>query len=248
MAAKLIFAPARSPSGTTDMTFTKTIDAAGQLLKSSALGRMSHIIADWNAINWKPVEQESGTDAQVMLSQLDTVILYPLLAKRSELYQQAALIREFGISVFNQHASELATQTWEEKLCLPLADQIKAVQEKLKERSLVTYEAIVESFTTCMDRYVALNFCNALMRPQYIPRESSYNVNIYEWGSTLEYAACRKSHRILPFVHAYGSRQLAECPGVALAEMVCNDMKAIRESSVAQAFRQVITETFSLCR
>ncbi len=230
------------------MHFTKLIDAAGEQLKSSELGRMSHIISDWNAINWKPLELETGTDAQVVLSQPDTITLYPLLAKRSEPGQQAALIREFGISVFNRHATDLARKTWEEKLCLPYADQIKSVQEKLKDPSLATYEAIVESFSTCMDRYVALNICNALMRPQYVPRESASNLSIYEWGSTLEYAACRKAHRIVPFVHAYGSRQLAECPGVALAELVLNNMKSIRESSVAKAFSQVIVETFSLCR
>jgi hypothetical protein len=230
------------------MNFTKTIDAAGEQLKGSPLGRMSHVMADWNAINWKPVDQETGADAQVMLNQPDTIILYPLLAKRTPAYQQAALLREFGISVFKRHATDLAKKTWEEKLCLPLASQIEAVQERLRDPLHSSYEGIVTSFSTCLDRYVALNICNALLRPQRVPRESAKNLNIYEWGSTLEYASLRRSHRIVPFVHAYGSRPLAECPGVALAEMLANEMRAVRESSVAEALRRVITETFNLCR
>jgi hypothetical protein len=230
------------------MNHLQAIDAAGEKLKSSELGRMSHIVADWNAINWKPSEQEIGTEAQVVLGQPDTVVLYPLLARRSEEWKQAALLREFGISVFQRHAGELAKRTWEEKLCLPEAAQISAVQERLKDQAHATYDAIVESFTTCMDRYVALNICNALMRPQFTSRESALNLSIYEWGSTLEYANLRRTHRIVPFVHAYGSRQLAECPGVALAEMIVNEMRSIRESSVARAFRRVIVETFNLCR
>lgn len=227
---------------------TKNIDAAGDLLKQSDLGRMSHIITDWNAINWTSSNLDSGADVQVNLNNPDTIVVYPGLAKRAELYQQAELLREFGISVFTRHASKLAKQTWEEKLCLPFADQIKAVQEHLKDKALVSYMAIVESFKTCMDRFVALNICNALMRPLMIPRKQALNLNIYGWGSTLEYANLKRTHRIVPFVHAYGSRELTECPGRALAELITNQMRSIREASVAAAFKQVIVEAFSLCR
>lgn len=230
------------------MNCSKTIDAAGNQLKNSELGGLSHIITDWNAIDWKSSNLASGSEAQVVLSRPDTIVIYPAFSKLDETGACAALIREFGISVYTRHATKRAKKTWEEKLCLPLADQILKVQDRLKDPNLPSYRAIVESFERCLDRYVALNICNALMRPQFIPRQSALNLNIYTWGSTLDYAACSKAHRIVPFVHAYGSRPIAECPGRALAELVCHSMKSIRESSVAEAFRRVIVETFSRCR
>ncbi len=231
------------------MHYAHLVDAAGLRLKNSELGRMPHLTADWNAIHWKTSDSETGAEAQVVLSQPDTIILYPLLERRSALWQQAALLREFGISVFTRHASEMAQRTWEEKLCLPFATQIDAVQERLKNlETYPTYEALVESFDRCMDRYVALNLCNALLRPQRVPREDAVNLNLREWGSTLEYACLKRTHRIVPFVHAYANRQVAECPGVALAEWLVNELRAIRESSVATALKQVLVETYSLCR
>ena len=224
-----------------------TLQQAGEQLKRSPLGREHHILTAWNAVNWKQLDRDTGAAAQAALGQTNTIVVYPALQRLSPNSRSAALIREFGIVLFRQ-AKEQAKRVWEEKLCLPLAEQIVAVQNRLQDPEYPTYEAIVASFDRCLERYTALNLLNALIRPQFVPRESALNLDLRTWGSTAEYASGQRTHRIVPFVYAYGTRQLAECPGQALAELAVNDMGSISESSVLEAFRRVIVETFTLCR
>ncbi len=227
--------------------YQQPIDRAGDLLKSSDLGRMPHVLAAWHAIDWnKSDDQNAPADAQVSVTNPGSISLFPALLKKPEKAQNTAILREFGISVYAQ-GSEKAKNRWELKLCLPDRDQIEAFVGKLNSDDFETYRSIVESFKTALDRLVALNLANALLA-NHVPRAQAREVNVYQWGSTAEYANLKRFHSIKPLVFAYTQRETAGCPGQALAEMLVSDMRNVRESSVAAALKKVIVELFRTCR
>lgn len=229
------------------MDFKETIEAAGSTLKKSELGRMSGVIRAWNDLEWNQVGQVMGQDAAVNERDFQTINLFPGLAQKDQAGQQAALIREFGISIYRRFADARTKRRWELKLTLPDSDQIEQVQEKLKNPQFQTYTDIMESFTRLMDRFVSLNLTNALLA-NGMKRDDAFNLNLRQWGSTLEYANIRKMHSLKAFVTAYGPRDVAECPGKGLAEKLVYQMGNISESSLAEAYGRLIIEVFTLCR
>lgn len=229
------------------MDFKDAIEAAGSTLKQSELGRMSGIIRAWNDLEWNQVGQVMGQDAAVSERDPKVISLFTGMAKRDTAAQQAAIIREFGISLFRRFADARAKRRWELKLTLPHAEQIDEVQSKLKDSQYPSYKAIMKSFPRLMDRFVSLNLTNAL-QANGIRRADAFNVDLRRWGSTLEYANIRKMHSLKAFVTAYGPRDTAECPGRGLAEKLVYQMGNISESSLAEAYGRLIVEVFTLCR
>ena len=229
------------------MDFKDTIEATGKTLKQTELGRLTTIVRAWNDIEWNQVTQMTGQDAAVNERDFTTINLFPGLAQRSPQEQTAALVREFGISVYRRFADERVKRRWELKLTLPDSSQVEEVQAKLKDPQYPTYKAIMESFKRLMDRYVCINLTNALLA-NGIKRDDALNLNLRQWGSTLEYANIRKMHSLKPYVAAYGPRDVAECPGKGLAEKVVFQMQHIPESSLAEAYGRLIFEVFTLCR
>jgi hypothetical protein len=227
------------------MDFKPTIEAAGKALKQSSLGRLSTFIRAWNALEWRDV-QGSG-DAAVNTKTFKSINLFPGLTRLSPQEQQAALLREFGISLFQQFGDDRAKRRWELKLTLPDAAQIDEVQARLRDERFKSYTAVMKSFKGLMDRYVSLNLTNALLS-NGIKRQDAFNVDLRQYGCTLAYANIRKMHSLIPYVTAYGPRDVAECPGKALAEKLIFDMGHISESSLAEAYGRLITEVFMLCR
>jgi len=229
------------------MDFKETIEAAAATLKHSQLGRLSTFIRAWNDIEWNQVQQTTGQDAAVNERNLKAINLFPSLAQMPPAAQQAALIREYGISLYRRFGGSQAKKRWELKLTLPDAAQVDEVQAKLKDEQYQTYRAIMESFKALMDRYVSLNLTNAL-KANGIKRQDAFNLNLRQWGSTLEYANIRKMHSLRPYVTAYGPRDVAECPGKGLAEKLVYQMGHISESSLAEAYGRLVIEVFMLCR
>ena len=229
------------------MDFKETIEATGKALKQSELGRLSTIVRAWNDIEWNQVQQVMGQDAAVNERDFKTINLFPGLAQRDQQTQTAIILREFGISVYRRLADERVRRRWELKLTLPESSQVEEVQAKLKDPQYPTYKAMMESFKRLMDRYVCINLTNALLA-NGIKRQDAANLDLRQWGSTLEYANIRKMHSLKPFVTAYGPRDVAECPGKGLAEKIVYGMQHISESSLADAYGRLILEVFNLCR
>ena len=229
------------------MDFKDTIDAAGKALKQSDLGRLTHIVRAWNDIEWSQVGQVMAQDAAVSERDLNAINIFPGMAQLHGPAQQAALIREFGVSMFRRYADERVKRRWELKLTLPESSQIEEVQSKLKDPQYPTYKAMMESFKRLLDRFVCLNLTNALLA-NGVKRSDALNLNLRQWGSTLEYANVRKMHSLKPYVTAYGPRDVAECPGRGLAEKIVYEMKHISESSLAEAYGRLVGEVFTLCR
>lgn len=223
--------------------FATSIQRAGDALKQSSLGAYPHIMAAWKAIDWKENSTDAGSvDAQMLVSG-SGIALFPSLLRKSQQAQSIALIREFGLLLYKKCPASGKT-VWEKKLCLPESSQMMAYQGKLQSPDFVTYEEMVKSFNTAMDRLVAINLSNALLC-NHVPRTQSRNLNIFTWGATVEYANLRRNHSILPLISAYGSREILNCPGVALAEFVVNKLKSVREQSVSNAFHRFIETFFS---
>ena len=226
------------------MEYDVLVAQAKQALLDSELGRMPHLVSAWNALTWnKSQDTAPATDAQASYADAHTINLYPVLLPRRD---PAPLLREFGVSLM-QGADARTRRCWEDKLCLPEAAQLDAVQRKLQSSEFDTYRSLTESFKTALDRLVSLNVCNALLA-NHVPRAQATNVNIFAWGATAEYANLRRRHSIKPLVYAYVDRDLAECPGRALAELVAHGMRHVRESSVAGALRRIIIEVYRSCR
>lgn len=229
------------------MDYNAAKDQALAALKRSDIGKFPHILGAWRDVHWNESDdQGASADAQVNLTDPNSINLFPALLKRPEAVQTGAILREFGISLYRQASSD-AQSKWTFKLCLPDKGQVDAVQGKLLSDKFETYRELTETFKTAMDRLVCLNVCNALLA-NGVPRGQSRNVNIFQWGATAEYANLNRFHSIKPLVFAYTDRQVAECPGRALAEMIVNEMKQVRESSVGAALQKVVVELFKACR
>ncbi len=228
------------------MEFKTVIEDAGKLVKKSELGHLNSIVRAWNDVKWKEVPHAQGL-AAAHDREPDTINLFGGLAKVDHVKQLEAIIEAFGVLVFTRRAPEHAQERWEMKLTLPEAHQIDQVQEKLKDTSLGSYKAIKDSFDRLMDRYVSLNLTNALAAVG-IKRAQATNINLRQWGGTSQYANIRKLHSIRPYVTAYGPRDVADCPGTALAEKLVHNMRHVTESSLQDAYGRLIIEVFRLCR
>ena len=230
-----------------DMDFKDAIEATSRTIKHSELGRLTSFIRAWNDLGWNQVGQSTGQDASVNEHDFRTINLFPDLGQRNSAGQQAAIIREFGISLYRRYADDRTKRRWELKLSLPESAQVDDVQAKLKDPNFKTYKQIMKSGKNLMDRYVSLNLTNALLAHS-VKRSDAFNVDLRQWGSTLEYANIRKMHSLKPYVTAYGPRDVAECPGKALAEKLVYQMKHISESSLAAVYGRIITEVFTRCQ
>jgi hypothetical protein len=227
--------------------YEEAVQAAGTALNQSPVGRCNHVTRQWGEMQWKPSKVSSGADASLNVAGKPEVNVYPSFAKLDPERQQAVLMREFGKLLFRKAGDKVKTR-WEKKLCLPLAAQIDAVQAAVASPEHETYKDLVLSFSTLMDRFVAANIANALIRVSHVHRANSRNIELRTYGSTMDYCNCRRYHPLVPFVTAYGYEDLADCPGVGLAEVVVWKMRHVREKSLADALQRLIVDLFDRCR
>lgn len=179
-----------------------------------------------------------ATDAELARDGTNRINLYPSLLQKPRKYSIFVVLREFGHLIYSK-AGEQVKRRWLYKLGLPTTGQITAVQNKMTPQ-FASFRDMVESFTTAMDRYVALNIANALIA-NGVKYSQSQNIDIKEWGPTQEYCNRRRYHVLIPLVSAYASREIYEDFGTAFADWTCG-MCGITESSVADATHEIIRE------
>lgn len=194
----------------------------------------------WNKLD----DQRVATDAEAARDGSRRIALYPSLLEKSSQVGCHALIREFGRLLYYPADDDLKRR-WENKLCLPSAAQIDAVQRKLTP-DFQSYHDLVASFGTALDRYVALNLANALIA-KGVPYAQARDVDLRKWGATQEYANGRRFHVLIPLVSAYSSREIFEDFGAALTDWVC-DTRGITESSVAEATHGIVRDILEALR
>jgi hypothetical protein len=225
-------------------TFKQIVSSASKLLLTHPVGQQPHITGLWNKVEFQVNEQAQTENDATVNPAKDAIALYPVLLKRSPPQADTTILREFGKLLFRK-AGDRNRIRWEKKLALPTEKQITAVQEKLASQDFraqnTTYRELVESFSTAMDRLVALNITNALLA-NGMPFSSSVGVNIKQWGPVAEYTNGKKFHSMIPFTSAYAPRDVHVDFGVAFAEMIINKMRSIREGSTARALTGLITE------
>jgi hypothetical protein len=225
-------------------TFKQIVKSASGLLLAHPVGRESHIKHLWSKIDFQVNnERKTENDASLHPSK-DLIALYPALTDKTPAQADAIVLREFG-KLLLRKAGAHSQERWEKKLILPKESQIAAVQSRFQDAAIRaannTYREVVETFTTAMDRLVALNISNALLA-NGVGFSSSQGIDIKVWGPTAEYSSGKKYHSIIPFTSAYAPREVHDCYGCAFAEMVINKMRSIRESSTAKALESLIRE------
>jgi hypothetical protein len=219
--------------------YSGVLEDAGRRLKEGPLRELTHIHRRWEDVDWNAMEdQRVPTDAEVARDGSNRVTLYPSLIHKPGREASVTVLREFGRLLFAQ-APKALKRRWQNKLCLPSAAQIDAVQRKLTP-DFKSYHDLVESFKTAMDRYVALNLANALIA-KGVPYAQVQNVNLHQWGATQEYANRRRYHSIIPLVSAYSSQEIFTDFGAALADWLC-ETQGITESSVAEATHNLLRD------
>jgi hypothetical protein len=200
-------------------------------LKSSSLSRT------WNEVEWNVIEEQRVTaDAEAARDGTNRVDLYPSLGQKSKEMGVYFILREFGNLLYGQ-CDEKLKRRWTHKLGLPSLNTVAAVQRKICPE-FGSYHGVVESFKTAMDRYVALNLCNALI-VHGVPFAQATNLKLKVWGATQEYASGKRYHVLIPLVSAYASKEIFENFGAAFADWLCQ-LNGISESSVADATHDII--------
>ena len=206
---------------------------------------MPHIQRAWNSVAWNKMEdQRVSTDAEVARDGTDRIALYPSLLEKSRQVACYTMIREFGHLLFAK-TTEALKRRWDTKLCLPSSAQVDAIQARMTTE-FKSYREVVESFKTAMDRYVALNFFNALIS-KGVPYAQVQDVDLRKWGATQEYANGRRYHVLIPLASAYSSKEVCDDFGAALADWVCGT-HGITESSVAEAVHGIIKDILNAAR
>lgn len=216
--------------------YDAVIREAGELLKNSPVSS-PHLSRLWSEVDWvKQDDQRVTGDAEMARDGSCRISIYPSLTQKSKKLAAYTILREFGRLIFKKAPENLRRQ-WTYKLALPSERQVEAVQAKLTPE-FKTYREMVESFKTAMDRYVALNFSNALIA-KGVPYAQSQNIKLKDWGATQEYANRRRYHVLIPLASAYSSTEIFEDFGAAMADWVCGT-NGITESSVAEAVHDII--------
>lgn len=220
------------------------IQEAGAILKRGPINP-PHILRAWEDITWNKAEdQRINADVEIARDKSSRITIYPSLLRKPRAHACFLLLREFGHILFKK-ASEQAQRRWTNKLGLPTSGQVMAVQRKLKP-NFKSYHELVESFTTAMDRYVAVNVANALIA-NGVPYAQSESINLQQWGPTQEYCNRRRYHVLIPLISAYASKEIFEDFGAAFADWVTG-MCGITESSVADATHEIIRDIIEAAR
>lgn len=220
------------------------IQEATTLLKDGPCNA-PHLLRAWHDMSWNKIEdQRVSTDAESARDGSARITLYPSLLKKPRKLAVYTLLREFGHILFAK-ANDQVKRRWLYKLGLPTQGQLTAVQGKLNPQ-FQSYRDLVESFTTAVDRYVALNIANALIA-NGVPYSQSQDIKLKDWGPTQEYCNRRRYHVLIPLVSAYSSKEIFEDFGTAFADWIAG-MCGITESSVAEATHEIIREMVEALR
>lgn len=225
-------------------TFKQIVKSASGIILAHPVGQKGHVKNLWNKVEFQVNnERKTENDASLHPSK-DLIALYPALLDKEPAQADSIVLREFGLLLLRKSGAH-CQERWEKKLLVPYESQISAVQSRLQDAAIraanSTYREVVETFTTAMDRLVALNVFNALLA-NGVCFPSSQGIDIKVWGPTAEYSSGRKYHSIIPFTSAYVPREVHNCYGCAFAEMVINKMRSIRETSTAKALEVLIRD------
>lgn len=204
-----------------------------------------HVQSGFKGAKFMDNDVQTVSNAVAVCSYNDgSIQLYPLLNSIHEERAIFEMLRAYG-NLSLASASDALKEHWEYKLCLPEASQIESIQERLAANAHEDYSDFIQSFSTCMDRWVALNVMNALIKNNVLICDT-VNLDLKAWGSTSRYSKLLTYHTIIPQLGAYAPEEMSDY-GYAFAATAL-EKTFITESSVHQVFTGIVDYMTSMLR
>ena len=206
----------------------------------------------WKQIEWQGHSENLSSGAELSRKGDAVIHLYPVLEKmrgvRGGCYK---VLREFGQFVLLR-TGDRGAAIWKGKLDVPTQEQIETAQQKLSDTDLRqtchTFKDVLDTYPDkghSVDRLVYINIMNALLANN-ISFPDSLGVNIMTWGPTTEYCQLKKYHCLVPLASAYSPVDVYANYGDALATTLVDQLREVRDSSVAFALRGIVQRIVKL--
>ncbi|MGV0949097.1 MAG: hypothetical protein ACOYB3_00185 [Azonexus sp.] len=220
----------------------------GDYLDQCSVTIQSHVKSHWRDVEVRCLGKDWDTETARLYVEGGTkpvVYTYPIIEKLTQEYQAFVVLREFGDYLITKAPAEMDVE-WRQKLILPTTEQIDAFQQRLNQ-GFTSYQEVVDSLKSPLDRLVALHMANAMMYNGQAFAGAS-NVNVREWGPTKEFATMTRYFSIAPLTSAYCPRDIHKDFGCAFASCVVFDLKTVLHSDVKQALRGLIDRIVAAAR
>lgn len=223
------------------------VNAIGEFLDRCSITSQSHVKAHWRSAEVRCIGKDWDTETARLYVEGDkpVIYVYPVVETFTPEYQAFVVLREFGDFLLQKAPEEMEVE-WRQKLILPTTEQINAFQQRLNQ-GFDSYQSVVDSLKSPVDRLVALHLANAMMYNGQAFAGAS-NVNVREWGPTKELATLTRYFSIVPLTSAYCPRDIHKDFGTAFASCVVYDLKTVLHTDVRQALRGLIDRIVAAAR
>lgn len=223
------------------------VNAIGEFLDRCSITNQSHVKAHWRDVEVRCISKDWDTENARLFIEGDkpVIFVYPVVETFTPEYQAFVILREFGDYLLTKAPEEMEVE-WRQKLVLPTTEQINAFQQRLNQ-GFDSYQAVVDSIKSPVDRLVALHLANAMMYNGQAFAGAS-NVNIREWGPTKELATMTRYFSLTPLTSAYCPREIHKDFGTAFASCVVYNLKTVLHSDVKNALRGLIDRIVAAAR
>lgn len=206
---------------------------AEQALRASELVELPAVRDAWRDADWR----ESGTlttDYAFFDALTGAIICSTVLGTGPHLV--GSLLAALGAKIAHQF-SPSSKARWASQLVFARPSQIDAFAGRLAQQKCETYKDLVDSFSSAVDRLVALHIANALIANR-VPIAEGVNLDIRKWGATEKFAAQLTPYSLIPLVSAY-------CPQFSefsrtFSAFVVSGLKDVSESSVRAELKDLV--------
>jgi len=224
------------------------VDRIENYLDKCSVSSQSHVKSHWRDVEVRCIGKDWDTETARLYIEGNTkpvIYTYPVVETFTADYQAFVVLREFGDYLLTKASAEMEVE-WRQKLILPTTEQINAFQQRLNQ-GFDSYQAVVDSLKSPVDRLVALHMANAMMYNGQAFAGAT-NVDVRQWGPTKEFATLTRYYSIAPLTSAYCPREIHKDFGTAFASCVVYDLKTVLHSDVKQALRGLIDRIIAAAR
>jgi hypothetical protein len=224
------------------------VDRIENYLDKCSVSSQSHVKSHWRDVEVRCIGKDWDTETARLYIEGNTkpvIYTYPVVETFTADYQAFVVLREFGDYLLTKASAEMEVE-WRQKLILPTTEQINAFQQRLNQ-GFDSYQAVVDSLKSPVDRLVALHMANAMMYNGQAFAGAT-NVDVRQWGPTKEFATLTRYYSIAPLTSAYCPRDIHKDFGSAFASCVVYDLKTVLHSDVKQALRGLIDRIIAAAR
>lgn len=224
------------------------VNSIGDMLDRCSITSQSHVKSHWRDVEIRCIGKDWDTETARLYVEGGTkpvIFVYPAVEKLTPEHQAFVVLREFGDYLLSKAPAEMEVE-WRQKLVLPTTEQINAFQQRLNQ-GFNSYQEVVGSLKSPIDRLVALHLSNAMMYNGQAFTGAS-NVNVREWGPTKEFATLTRYYSIAPLTSAYCPRDIHKDFGSAFASCVVYDLKTVLHTDVRLALRGLLDRIVAAAR